>query len=393
MSEENKREVDFGFDLRALDQMSEQFADRFASNSGLVDDNPIDTNDINKQEPIDNETSDVDNSTIIDDTTKDDEEDSTSQENLEDPSSQNTDDTSSLLTPYAKMLVEEGLLPDLNLEDYDGTSEAIVEAERTKILNEINQGIEEYKNTLDPRLKWLQDNMEAGVPIEELLRVDRSKTTYDTITEDSLVESGDLQKDIVKQYFKETTRFSDDKINKEIERLEQLGELEEESKGYLSDLKDITAQKEVQLKQQAEQQEEARKNEQIKILEDFQNTLKGTTEILPGIKLNDTVKDNIYKSLTTVVDIDEYGQPLNNIAKARQEDPIGFEIKLAYLWDITKGFSDWNTIVASGKKSAMKDFEKAASKMNLENNTIPKRPKFSSADTNSYLEAMKKMQF
>ena len=133
--------------------------------------------------------------------------------------------------------------------------------------------------------------------------------------------------------------------------------------------------------------------QQIKILEDFKGTLKETKEILPGVTINDNIKDDIYKSLTTVVDIDQYGQPMNNIAKARAEDPIGFDVKLAYLFEVTKGFNDWSTVVSAGKKNAIKDFEAATRKLNLEGQSVPKRPGFSQTNSNSYLDAMKTMKF
>ena len=200
-------------------------------------------------------------------------------------------------------------------------------------------GIEEYKTHLDPRIKWLQDNVEEGVPLEDLLKVDRAKLTYNSISEDVLREDSELQKKIAREYYKETTRFSDSRIDKEIERLDQLGDLSEETIGYLSELKNITEQKEEGLRNLAKQQQEQARAQQLQILEDFQNTLKSTKEVIPGLPVNDVTKDKIYKSLTTVVGIDEYGNPLNNIAMARSTDPIGFEIKLAYLFEITKGLS------------------------------------------------------
>jgi len=39
-----------------------------------------------------------------------------------------------------------------------------------------------------------------------------------------------------------------------------------------------------------------------------------------------------------------------------------FEIKLHYLFEITKGFSDFSQLVEKGKKDTIKEFEEAISK-------------------------------
>ena len=283
-------------------------------------------------------------------------EEEVTEEIKEQPSSKNI--TSSLFTPIAKLLQEEGIAPNIKLEEFDGTPEGILKA----IQNEISIGIEAYKETnLDPRVKWLQDNLEQGVPLEDLLAIDKQAVQLDKITEEVLSNDANVQKDIVRQYYKETTRFTEDFIEKAISRLEATDDLLEESKTMLGGLKEINVQKQRQMAEQAQEQARQAKVKQEETLKTFKATLDKTDEIVTGVKLNTLMREKIYKTMTTPVDIDQTtGMPLNKIAKARMEDPIGFEIKLAYLYEATNGFKDWAVFGSAGKKKAFEEFENAA---------------------------------
>jgi len=380
-----ERDFDFGVDLSSLDRMAGMFGEDKLNPEQFdepQEEPEVPEEDINKHIE---QTSDEDpNEGNL--------EGQTTQENEgQEPSAQDTDDTSSLLTPYAKMLVAEGILPELDLEKFDGTAESLLNAQTQRLQNEIYAGIEDYKNGLDPRVKWLQNNMEMGIPLEDLLKIDRAKTQYNDMSEESLIDNEDLQKSITREYYKRSTKFSDSKIDKEIERLSQLGELEDESKGALTELKTLIAQQETQIQQEAQAEEEAYRQQQLEIIQNFQNTLRDTREIIPGVPVNNAVKDKVYKNITTVVDVNEYGQPLNNIAKARESDPIGFEIKLAYLFEITNGFTKWDVLSSTGKKSAIKDFEEATKKLNMEQQVPRRQSPISAAETNSYLDAMRRV--
>lgn len=299
----------------------------------------------------------------------------------ESPSSQETKD-SSPFTPFAKLLVEEGATPNLNLEEFDGTPQGLIKA----IQSEIDYNVNMYKESLDPRVKWLQDNVDEGVALEDLLAIDKQRVTLGSINEETLSTDENLQKQIVREYLKETTKFNDVVINKQIERLEATGDLTEEAKGYFNELKQINLAKEQQAVQQAQLQQQEFKKQQEKVLSDFKETLEKTEEIIPGIKLNRIIKDQIFKTLTTPVAQDpNTGAPINAIAKSRAEDPINFEKNLAYVWLATKGFKDFSVLGSAGKKSAMSDFENALKKSDGTFNTS--KQNFKDSDSIKELKA------
>ncbi len=346
-----------------------------------IDLSMFETDAIVNEEEVVNEELEKETDTPVEDTEAGDNTEEQEEDNGEKPSSQETKD-SSPFTPFAKLLVEEGATPNLNLEEFDGTPQGLIKA----IQQEIEYNTNMYKESLDPRVKWLQDNIDEGVAFEDLLAIDKQRTSLNFITEDTLSTDENVQKQIVKEYLKETTKFSDSLIDKQIERLEITGELTDEAKGYFEELKQINAAKEQQAVEQAKVRQQEFRQQQEKILNDFKETLEKTEEIIPGIKLNRNIKDQIFKTLTTPVTQDpNTGAPLNAIAKARLEDPINFEKNLAYVWLATKGFKDFSTLNSAGKKTAMKEFESALNKG--DNKFSTSKQNFSEPDSIKELKA------
>jgi len=374
MVEENFEEFE-QIDLSSLDQMMESFPD-LGTEGGEQNPQPeeeLEQEDIVKGDGQDEEP----------------EEGLTEEENSEEePSAQGTKD-SSPLTPYAKMLVAEGLLPNIDLEKFDGTVESLLEAQRTYDETRFN----EYKeSTLDPRVKWLQDNLEQGVPLKNLLEIEEAKFNLEKISEDSLESDETLQREVIRNYYKETTSFSEEKINSLINRLETVGDLKDESLSTLPELKSIIQAKEQKQVEQAKLAREQAIKQQEEVLSNFKTTLDKTEEIIKGVKMTPQIKDRIYKTLTTPVAVDEQsGVLMNKIAQARAEDPLNFEISLAYLFEITSGFKDWTALTSSGKRKAIDEFQESLKNIDLGKEDYRKQPSYSKKEAKSYLEEMERI--
>ena len=55
---------------------------------------------------------------------------------------------------------------------------------------------------------------------------------------------------------------------------------------------------------------------------------------------------------------------MNGIMKARSENPVKFDMTVAYLMNLTNNFTDWSAINTTAKTNAAKEFEKALSSKN-----------------------------
>jgi hypothetical protein len=267
--------------------------------------------------------------------------------------------TSSPLTPYAQLLVDEGVLPNLDVKSFDGTAESLKDAMITEIVGAVDM----YKESLPDRIKNLINNYEDGVPFEKLLEIDRSETDVASVTDEKLEEDVSLQKKIVTDYLKKTTKFSDTKITKIVDGYEDGGDLEDEAKTSLTELKTLVASEKANELKTVAYQKRLEEDNRKKELTYLQEKIKTTTEIIPGMTLNNKVKENVLASMTTPVGYDQYGRPVNRIVASRMENPVEFEMKLHYLFEITKGFTDFTKLAEKGKKDATKAFEEAVNQM------------------------------
>jgi hypothetical protein len=279
----------------------------------------------------------------------------------ESPQKSNKSKTSSPLTPYAKLLVDEGVLPNLDLKEFDGTAESLKEA----MIVEIMGAVDMYKDSLPARIKSFINNYEDGIPLEKLLDIDRSEVQLDSITEDKLEEDVDLQKQVVSDYLKRSTKFSDKRIAKMIETMEDSGELEDEAKTSMVELKEILESEKTNEKKYVAEQQKLMEENRKKEITALHEKIRTTTEIVPGIKLNDKVKNNVLQSMTQPVGYDQTGRPVNRIVAARMENPVEFELRLHYLFEITKGFTDFSKLAEKGRKDASKAFEAAVEELDV----------------------------
>jgi predicted GIY-YIG superfamily endonuclease len=303
---------------------------------------------------------------------EDTEEEETEEDKEEEPSSDSKEkQSSSPLTPYAKLLKEEGILPNMDLESFDGTADGLKQA----MVEEIIGAVEYYKDSLPDRVKNLINNYEEGVPLDKLLEIDRIEVEVEKISEDTIKEDVDLQKKMVETYLKKTSKFSEKKIKNMIQYYEDSGELESEALSATSELKDlITKEKEESIEEAKAAQQRAQQQAQ-KELAELNKKIQDMDEIIPGMKVNSKVKSDLVKSLTTPVGKDMNGNPVNRIVAARMENPIDFEIKLHYLFEITKGFKDFSKLVEKGKKDSIKEFEDAATRLDRSTDgTVQDRP-------------------
>lgn len=323
--------------------------DLFGAMNQFLDETPAPIDDAGE---IDNETTPVEDDTIVNPEIVDEGK----IEDIVDPEGSDTkNDTSSLLFSFASTLVEDGVLPSLDLEKakIESTSDLI-----DAIRNEIKSN--EFGNLTDLQKEALEA-FRHGVPVETFAARKQEATKLSSITRDTLEDDFELRKELIKRDFL-SKGYSEDKANKFVQRSIDLGEDIDDA------LEALESQKKLVEMQTQREVEEAKKQEAaaIKDYEEQMKKLKDkvyneTNEVIPGIKFNKTIADQVYESMTKVVD-EVNGQPINRLVKDRLENPIEFEYKLHYLYTLTKGFKDFSKLMKTEKSKAIKDFE---SKLNL----------------------------
>lgn len=254
----------------------------------------------------------------------------------------------SLYSSLAKVLAEEGVLPSLSDEDPIQSVDDLVNAVRKEIKqNEFADLTEEQKSFLQA--------IRSGVPFEEVKQQQSAYQNLQTITREEIEGNDALRKSLLVADFK-TKGYSDEKAQKLAQRSIDIGEDVEDAVEALEGLK--LEQKKLidQQIKQAEADKQAKQQKYNEDLKKFKQTLDSTTEIIPGVKITPQVAQKVFEQATKPVPLKD-GRYVNEMAKARLENPIEFEAKLNYLFYITKGFSDFSKIAKSQKTKAVKELD------------------------------------
>ena len=80
------------------------------------------------------------------------------------------------------------------------------------------------------------------------------------------------------------------------------------------------------------------KDKEIDSLNNIKDYISKTPEVIPGIQLNDSQKDELYNQITTDVSANKD----NAFMAAQKADPVGSRIKLEALFYLTKGLTDFS---------------------------------------------------
>lgn len=344
----------FGSDdleLNLGDSLPEEFFDDASDddndNDG-VDDNPF---------LVDDKGDDDSNNNInlSDGASDDDQEDVAKKDALDDEGKDDTDDSDSPnpFSSFATVLNEQGVLPSLSSDTKIDTIEDLT----TVVKSEIDNQAKEYLIN-----KIGEDGyqaLEQGITLSEYQQHQSDVNTLNSIDADSLSENIELSKNIILQDYI-AQGLSEDKAYKFLQKTVELGEdaLVEDAKSSLQSLKEI---QEINLEKAKEARVAAIAEEQAKqekIDNDLKNSIYSTKEIIDGLALNKVMKEKVYQSITKIVSQSPDGVAENKLMKHRREDPIDFDKKLYYLYELTNQFKDFSALINKSKTRAASDFEK-----------------------------------
>lgn len=320
----------------------------------VVDPNINEDSEFDEQDGVNDEDEDLINSF----TQNDEDEDNANEGNDNDEGNIVEDEieSSSLFTPYAKMLVDEGVFSNLEIDKFDGTADGLKKA----MSNEIDFYVNQYKSQMPAEIQRLLNGYEAGVPFDEMLKITSDAIRYSNIKDETLLENTTLQKSIVKDYLDKTTKLPELMKTKMISQWEDSLELGEQSKVALEELKSFQREQESEAIKAQQLQQENYKEQQTQALNNLNKHILGLNEIVPGIKVNDVLKKRIKDNLTIPIGRDSNGTPINKFTKYMIDNPIEGEVTLNYLYEVTGGFKDFSVFKKSGSTQALKDLEKAA---------------------------------
>jgi predicted nucleic acid-binding OB-fold protein len=237
-----------------------------------------------------------------------------------DSSSPNLNETEQLYSNLAAEFKAKGILPELD------------DVSSIKSMKDIEEAI---KKSVDSRLterqKVIEDAQKAGAPITEVSQkvdtIDKLKqVTPEFIRDDNNIE---FRKTAIVQDFIEKG-YGADRAEAMAQRSIDAGTDVEDAEFALDSL---IKSEEAALKIIIDNARAGEK-ESLNNIKDY---IAKTPEVIPGIELTDSQKDELYNQITT-----DLGNKDNAFMVAQKADPIGSRIKLEALFYLTGGLKDFS---------------------------------------------------
>lgn len=280
------------------------------------------------------------------------------------PSSAQTKETTtnSSFLLLTKALAEEGILEDLDEEGFNKLVEEQGSGGKA-LLHLVNSRLEETENKIkdsyDADYKEFLQLKELGIPKEDAFDLVSIDSRLNEIDDDILEESEDVRKEILEMHFKNTTKWSDDKIVKHVEKLVTNGEDIDAAKEALPDLQKLSKEMISQRKEEAVRQNELLQKQQQEAAEEIRKSLVQDAEIVKNVKLTKAQAIKAQELLLTPVELED-GSVTNILYAERAKNPLEFDKKLAAL-KAAGAFEGNVTTIKASKKKALDELEKVVS--------------------------------
>jgi hypothetical protein len=273
-----------------------------------------------------------------------------------------------LATTLKALYEKEGL--EFNEEEFDGTIESYLTLQEDLSDRKAQVKLDSHiQNNLNPLNKKFIELVDNGVSVEDAADLMKSLKTISQINKDDISSDLELAEKIQKEYLRNTTNFSPEKIEKEIKKSKEAGVLMAEAESNYDELVEVVSNYEAQLKQEVVKNTQAQQAKAQKQLQDLQDFIDSTEEI-GGIKLSKKLKESWTKEYQTV---EANGQKVNPIFATRQKDEAKFDALLRFYHTIglfkydtrKKDFiPDLSVLKNVGKADVIKELEAAISNNN-----------------------------
>ena len=280
------------------------------------------------------------------------------------PSSAQTKETTtnSSFLLLTKALAEEGILEDLDEEGFNKLVEEQGSGGKA-LLHLMNSRLEETENKIkdsyDADYKEFLQLKDLGISKEDAFDLVSIDSRLNEIDDDILEESEDVRKEILEMHFKNTTKWSDDKIVKHVEKLVTNGEDIDAAKEALPDLQKLSKEMISQRKEEAVRQNELLQKQQQEAAEEIRKSLIQDAEIVKNVKLTKAQAIKAQELLLTPVELED-GSITNALYAERAKNPLEFDKKLAAL-KAAGAFEGNVTTTKASKKKALDELEKVVS--------------------------------
>ena len=310
----------------------------------------------NTQELNANKVADGENQENVGDSTEEESELSQRSEKSTEESPANNDDN--VFKTLAGFLSEQGFLTVHSEEELskleDDSSFAALMKKQIKH--------NEYEDLNDGQIKYLEA-LREGVPEQVIHNTLKATEAFNQLTDEVISSNQQVRKDLIVAGMK-SKGFDEAYALKHYQRVSDSNEDVEEAKMmklHLKDVQESQLQTEIASKQEEKQRVEQVRNEQ---LENLKSSVYSKDKVFESLEVSKGLQDRVHSLMTKPVSYTPNGVPMNALMKAREEDPVGFETNLYYIYELTGGFKNLDKFVNKATTKAINSFKSKLEKTN-----------------------------
>lgn len=250
-------------------------------------------------------------------------------------SSPKLNETEQLYSNLAAEFKAKGVLPELE------------DVSKIKSMEDLNNAIKSHIDSgLTERQKALEEAKNAGVNVNEVSQkidtLDKLKSiTPEFVRDDANVE---FRRTAIAQDFIDKG-YGEERAKALAQRSIDAGTDVEDAEFALKNLIESEQKGVDKLINDAKKKEEDSLN-------DIKGYISDTPQVIPGITLTDSQKDELYNQITT-----DLGNKENAFMQAQKQDPIGSRIKLETIFYLTKGLTDFSVFGAGTETKITNNIE------------------------------------
>lgn len=266
--------------------------------------------------------------------------------------------SSNLYSSLTKVIHEQGLLPSLDITKAKiETIDDFVLAMKTEQDVQVQSKLDEYITNLD---------------VSEIVQSKKTINDLSQITEDSLKSNIELAKSIISNDYL-NQGLDPKKIDKHLKRLIDLGDeaILEDATESLESLKEFEARKIESQRNDYLKNIELEKQRQAELDVEIKKNIYERQDLINGLKPNKVLQDKVYKSINEIVGKSPEGEFENKFMRDRRMNPVEFETKMYYIYELTNGFTDYSKLTQSAKSKAVSELETIARKTAIKDNGTP----------------------
>lgn len=269
-----------------------------------------------------------------------------------------SDSSSNLYSSLAAVIHEQGLLPSLDINN-------------TKI-ESVDDLVTALAQEQEIQAKLKLDEIIANIDTSMIAQATKEIQDLNTITEDSLKDNIDLAKEIIYQDYL-NQGIGEKRASHLLKRIIDLGEdaILEDASESLNSLKEFKQRVIETEKQNALKQLEEEKIKQAELDKQIKSVIYDNKEPLKGLKVTKSLQDKVHKSMTEIVGKDPDGNFENAFMKARRQNPVEFEARMYFLYELTNGFTDYSKISTKAQSKAVNELERIAKQTKIKDNGTP----------------------